>query len=39
MQVNFTAMRTHDKNLRGIKSDRVYIPIPLLVKERPFIPA
>jgi hypothetical protein len=39
MQVNFAAMRAHDKYLGGIKSDGVHVPIPLTVKERPFIPA
>jgi hypothetical protein len=37
--MDFPAMRAHNKNLRGIKSDRVHVPVPLAVKERPFIPA
>jgi hypothetical protein len=35
--VYFPAMRAHHKSLGGIKSDWVHIPIPLTVKERPFI--
>jgi hypothetical protein len=33
VHVDFTAMRAHHKNLGGIESDRVHIPIPLAVKE------
>jgi hypothetical protein len=32
-------MRTHHKNLCGIESDGIHVPIPLAVKERPCIPA
>jgi len=35
----FTALRTHNKNLCGIIGDGVNIPIPLIVKIRPLIPA
>jgi hypothetical protein len=39
VNMNFAAMRTHHKNLCGIESDGIHIPIPLAVKERPCIPA
>jgi hypothetical protein len=39
VHMDFPAMRAHNKNLRGIKGDRVHIPVPPTVKERPLIPA